>query len=105
MLYQVRVDDGETSIVVEAFDDLGQAIDCYVLQILALNQPFVDIQIVQMIGDDDDEFVQISSQYFTGLFSGEAETTSGVLGKRLGLLVGAQELDNTDKIRDDCITR
>ena len=45
MLYQVRVDDGETSIVIEAFDDLGQAIDCYVLQILALNQPFVDIQI------------------------------------------------------------
>ena len=35
MLYQVRVDDGETSIVIESFDDLGQAIDCYVLQILA----------------------------------------------------------------------
>ena len=44
MLYQVRIDDEETSIVIETFDDLGQAIDCYVLQILAMNQPFVDIQ-------------------------------------------------------------
>ncbi len=64
MLYQVRVDDEETSVVIGAFDDLGQAIDCYVLQILALNQPFVDIQIVQMIGDDD-EYVQITSHSFT----------------------------------------
>ena len=64
MLYQVRVDDEETSTVIESFDDLGQAIDCYVLQILALNQPFVDIQIVQMTGDDD-ECVAITSHSFT----------------------------------------
>ena len=64
MLYQVRVDDEGTSIVIESFDDLGQAIDCYVLQILALNQPFVDIQIVQMIGDDY-ECVPITSHSFT----------------------------------------
>ena len=64
MLYQVRVDDGETSIVIEAFDYLGQAIDCSVLQILALHQPFVDIQLVQMIGDDD-ECVPITSHSFT----------------------------------------
>ena len=64
MLYQVRVDDGETSIAIEGFDDLGQAIDCYVLQILALNQPFVEIQIVQMIGDHD-ECVLITSHSFT----------------------------------------
>ena len=64
MLYQVRVDDEETSIVIESFDDLGQAIDCYMLQILALNQPFVDIQIVQMIGDDD-ECIPITSHSFT----------------------------------------
>ena len=38
MQYQVRVDDGESSVVVESFDDLAQAIDCYVLQILALTQ-------------------------------------------------------------------
>ena len=63
MLYQVHVDDGETSIVIESFDDLGQAIDCYVLQILALKQPFVDIQIVQIIGDDD-ECVPITSHSF-----------------------------------------
>ena len=64
MLYQVRVDDEEASIVIESFNDLGQAIDCYVLQILALNQPFVDIQIVQVIGDDD-ECIQITSHSFT----------------------------------------
>ena len=64
MLYQVRVDDEEASIVIESFDDLGQAIDCYVLQILALNQPFIDIQIVQVIGDDD-ECIQITSHSFT----------------------------------------
>ena len=64
MLYQVRVDDEETSIVIGSFDDLGQTIDCYVLQILALNQPFVDIQIVQVIGDDD-ECIQITSHSFT----------------------------------------
>ena len=63
MLYQVRIDDDETSIVIGSFDDLGQAIDCYVLQILALNQPFVDIQIVHMIGDD--ECVPITSHSFT----------------------------------------
>ena len=64
MLYQVRVDDDENSIVIESFDDLGQAIDCYVLQILALNQPFVDIQIVHMTGDDE-ECVPITSHSFT----------------------------------------
>ena len=64
MLYQVRVDDEEASIVIESFDDLGQAIDCYVLQILALNQPFVDIQIVKIIGDDD-ECLPITSHSFT----------------------------------------
>ena len=64
MLYQVRVDDEETSIVIESFYGLGQAIDCYVLQILALNQPYVDIQIVQMIGDDE-ECVLITSHSFT----------------------------------------
>ncbi len=64
MLYQVRVDDEDTSIIIESFDDLGQAIDCYVLQILALKQSFVDIQIVQMIGDDD-EYVPITSHSFT----------------------------------------
>ena len=63
MLYQLRVDDEETSIVIESFDDLGQAIDCYVLQILALNQPFVDVQIVQIIGEDD-EYVPITSHSF-----------------------------------------
>jgi hypothetical protein len=30
MQYQVRVDDGESSVIVESFDDLGQAVDCYV---------------------------------------------------------------------------
>jgi hypothetical protein len=64
MLYQVRVDDEETSIVIGSFDGLGQAIDCYVLQILAMSQPFVDIQIVQMIGDDD-ECIPITSHSFT----------------------------------------
>ena len=64
MLYQVRVDDEENPIVIESFNDLGQAIDCYVLQILALNQPFVDIQIVQIIGEDD-ECVPITSHSFT----------------------------------------
>ena len=64
MLYQVRVDDEDTFIVIGSFDGLGQAIDCYVLQILALNQPYVDIQIVQMIGDDD-ECVPITSHSFT----------------------------------------
>ena len=64
MLYQVRVDDDETSIVIESFNDLGQAIDCYVLQILALTQPFVDIQIVQLVGEDD-ECVPITSHSFS----------------------------------------
>ena len=63
MLYQVRVDDGESSVVVESFDDLGQAIDCDVLQILALTQAFVDIQLVQLIGEDD-ECVPITSHSF-----------------------------------------
>ncbi len=63
MQYQVRVDDGESSVVVESFDDLGQAVDCYVLQILALNQAFVDIQLVQLIGEDD-ECVPITSHSF-----------------------------------------
>ena len=63
MLYQVRVDDEETSIVIESFDDLGQAIDCYVLQILALTQADVDIQLVQLIGEDD-ECVPITSHTF-----------------------------------------
>ena len=53
MQYQVRVDDGESSVIVESFYDLGQAVDCYVLQILALTQAFVDIQLVQLIGEDD----------------------------------------------------
>jgi hypothetical protein len=64
MLYQVRVDDEETSIVIGSFDGLGQAIDCYVLQILAMSQPFVDIQIVQMIGDEN-ECIPITSHSFT----------------------------------------
>ena len=64
MHYQICVDDEESSIVIESFDDLGKAIDCYVLQILALNQPFVDIQIVQITGDDD-ECVPITSHSFT----------------------------------------
>ncbi len=63
MQYQVRVDDGEHSVVVESFDDLGQAIDCYVLQILALTELFVEIQLVQLIGDDD-ECVPITSHSF-----------------------------------------
>ena len=63
MQYQVRVDDGEHSVVVESFDDLGQAIDCYVLQILALTQLFVEIQLVQLIGEDD-ECVPITSHSF-----------------------------------------
>ena len=63
MQYQVRVDDGESSVVVESFDDLGQAVDCYVLQILGLTQAFVDIQLVQLIGEDD-ECVPITSHSF-----------------------------------------
>ena len=63
MQYQVRVDDGESSVVVESFDDLGQAVDCYVLQILSLTQAFVDIQLVQLIGEDD-ECVPITSHSF-----------------------------------------
>ena len=66
MQYQVRVDDGESSVVVESFDDLGQAVDCYVLQILALTQAFVDIQLVQLIGEDD-ECVPITSHSFIWL--------------------------------------
>ena len=63
MKYQVRVDDGESSVVVESFDDLGQAVDCSVLQILALTQAFVDIELVQLIGEDD-ECVPITSHSF-----------------------------------------
>ena len=63
MQYQVRVDDSESSVVVESFDDLGQAVDCYVLQILVLTQAFVDIQLVQLIGEDD-ECVPITSHSF-----------------------------------------
>ena len=63
MQYQVRVDDGESSVIVESFDDLGQAVDCYVLQILALTQVFVDIQLVQLIAEDD-ECVPITSHSF-----------------------------------------
>ena len=63
MQYQVRVDDGENSIVVESFNDLGLAIDCYVLQILALMQADVEIQLVQLIGEDD-ECVPITSHTF-----------------------------------------
>ena len=66
MQYQVRVDDGESSVIVESFDDLGQAVDCYVLQILALTQAFVDIQLVQLIGEDD-ECVPITSHSFIRL--------------------------------------
>ena len=63
MQYQVRVDDGESSVVVESFIELGQAVDCYVLQILALTQADVDIQLVQLIGEDD-ECVPITSHTF-----------------------------------------
>ena len=63
MQYQVRVDDGESSVVVESFSELGQAVDCYVLQILALTQADVDIQLVQLIGEDD-ECVPITSHTF-----------------------------------------
>ena len=63
MQYQVRVDDGESSVVVESFCDLGQAVDCYVLQILALTQADVEIQLVQLIGEDD-EYVPITSHTF-----------------------------------------
>ena len=63
MQYQVRVDDGENSIVVESFNDVGLAIDCYVLQILALMQANVEIQLVQLIGEDD-ECVPITSHTF-----------------------------------------
>ena len=63
MQYQVRVDDGESSIVVESLSDLGQAVDCYVLQILALSQADVEIQLVQLIGEDD-ECIPITSHMF-----------------------------------------
>lgn len=63
MQYQVRVDDGEKAVVVESFDDLGQAIDCYVLQILALTELFVEIQLVQLMGDED-ECIPITSHSF-----------------------------------------
>ena len=63
MQYQVRVDDGESSVVVESFSELGQAVDCYVLQILALTQADVDIQLFQLIGEDD-ECVPITSHTF-----------------------------------------
>ena len=63
MQYQVRVDDVESSVIVESFSDLGQAVDCYVLQILALSQADVEIQLVQLIGEDD-ECVPITSHIF-----------------------------------------
>ena len=63
MQYQVRLDDGESSVVVESLSELGQAIDCYVLKILALSQPDVEIQIVQLIGEDD-QYVLITSHIF-----------------------------------------
>ena len=63
MQYQVRVDDQESSIVVESFSDLGLAVDCYVLQILALTQVDVEIQLVQLIGEDDD-CIPITSHTF-----------------------------------------
>ena len=63
MQYQGRVDVGESAVIVESFDHLGQAGDCYVLQILALTQAFVDIQLVQLIGEDD-ECVPITSHSF-----------------------------------------
>ena len=63
MQYQVRIDDGESSIVVKSFSNLGHAVDCYVLQILALTQVDVEIQLVQLIGEDD-ECVPITSHTF-----------------------------------------
>ena len=63
MDYQVRVDDEESSVIVESFSELGQAVDCYVLQILALSQADVEIQLVQLIGEDD-ECVPITSHIF-----------------------------------------
>ena len=63
MQYQVHVDDGESSVVVESFSDFGLAVDCYVLQILALTQADVEIQLVQLIGEDD-EHVPITSHTF-----------------------------------------
>ena len=63
MQYQVRVDDVESSVIVETFSELGQAVDCYVLQILALSQADVEIQLVQLIGEDD-ECVPITSHIF-----------------------------------------
>ena len=63
MQYQVRVDDGENSVVVESLRDLGQAVDCYVLQILAMTQADVEIQLVQLIGEDD-EYLPITSHTF-----------------------------------------
>ena len=63
MQYQVRVDDEESSVIVESFSELGQAVDCYVLQILALSQVDVEIQLVQLIGEDD-ECVPITSHIF-----------------------------------------
>jgi hypothetical protein len=49
-----------------------------------MNQPFVDIQIVQMIGDDD-ECILITSHSFTWSFYWDVRTTSGFFGKRLDL--------------------
>ena len=63
MQYQVRVDDGKSSVVVESLRDLGQAVDCYVLQILAMTQADVEIQLVQLIGEDD-EYLPITSHTF-----------------------------------------
>ena len=63
MQYQVRVDDEESSVIVESFSELGQAVDCYVLQILALSQVDVEIQLVQLIGEDD-ECIPITSHIF-----------------------------------------
>ena len=63
MQYQVRVDDEESSVIVESFSELGHAVDCYVLQILALSQADVEIQLVQLIGEDD-ECIPITSHIF-----------------------------------------
>ena len=63
MQYQVRVDDGESTVVVGSFSNLGPAVDCYVLQILALTQVAVDIHLVQLIGEED-ECVPITSHTF-----------------------------------------
>ena len=63
MQYQVRVDDEESSVIVESFSELGHAVDCYVLQILALSQADVEIQLVQLIGEYD-ECIPITSHIF-----------------------------------------